>query len=337
MATVKPNTMPTMMDLLSRLDPKGKMAMVTEVLNETNEMLQDIVWVKCNNKMSHKTTVRSGLPSAVWRRLNYGVKPSKSLTKEVVDACGMLTALSKVDKKLAKINGMLESWRASEERPFVESLSQEFQKALIFGDSSKDPEKIMGFAPRFSTGSRTKAANAVNVINAGGTGSDLTSIWLIGWGPNTVHGIYPENSSVGLQIEDLGEESATDEDGGEYRVLKTQYEWDVGLTVRDWRYVVRICNIDNDALKADPTEEGAIDLFDLLTDATLRVPSLAGARFAIYANRKVIGCLRKQQKNAKNVSLTLEQAAGRIVTRFDGIPIRTVDALTFTETALTGF
>ena len=96
-------------------------------------------------------------------------------------------------------------------------------------------------------------------------------------------------------------------------------------------------NLFRQALKADPTEEGAIDLFDLLTDATLRVPSLAGARFAIYANRKVIGCLRKQQKNAKNVSLTLEQAAGRIVTRFDGIPIRTVDALTFTETALTGF
>ena len=332
--TTKSNLYPTLTDLMDRLDPKGNMAEIIEVLNETNEMLEDIVWIEANNKFSHKTTVRAGIPMPTWRKLNYGVKPAKSATKQVVDTCGMLEAFAVVDKKLAEINGMKASWRASEESAFIEGMSQSLQHAFLYGDSSKDPEQIMGFAPRFSTATKAKAANADNVIDCGGTGSNLTSVWLIGWGPKTVHGIYPENSVAGLRKEDLGEEAAIDADGGEYRVLKTHFSWDVGLTVRDWRYVVRIANISKSQLLADPTAAGAVDLFDKLTDATLRVPSLTGARFAIYANRAVIGCLRKQQKNAKNVNLTLEEAAGRIVTRFDGIPIRTVDALTFTESKI---
>ena len=161
--TTKPNRYPTMTDLMDRLDPDGEMADVVEVLNETNEMLEDIVWEEANNKLSHKTTVRSGLPSVIWRKLNYGVPPSKSKTKQITDTCGMLEALAVIDKKLAQINGMKESWRASEEAPFVESMSQEFQRALLYGDSSKDPEKIMGFMPRFSTITASKAENAVNL------------------------------------------------------------------------------------------------------------------------------------------------------------------------------
>lgn len=329
--TTKSNLYPTLTDLMDRLDPNGNMADIVEVLNETNEMLADLVWVMANSKFSHKTTVRAGIPMPTWRRLNYGVKPTKSQTKQIVDTCGMLEALAVVDKKLAELNGMKASWRVSENAAFIEGMGQELQRAILYGDSSKDPEKIMGLAPRFSTVNRAKAASADNVIDCGGTGSNLTSIWLVGWGPKTVHGIYPENSVAGLREEDYGEETQRDEEGGEYRVLKTHYEWDVGLTVRDWRYVVRIANISEAMLLADPTAGGALDLFDKLTDATLRVPSLTGARFAFYANRKVIGCLRKQQKNAKNVNLTLEQNAGKAVTSFDGIPIRTVDALTFAE------
>lgn len=329
--TTKSNLYPTLTDLMDRLDPNGDMADIIEVLNETNEMLEDVTWVQANNKFSHKTTVRTGIPMPTWRKLNYGVKPQKSTTAQIVDTCGMLEAFAAVDKKLAQLNKMAASWRASEDMAFIEGMGQALQRAFLFGDSSKDPEQIMGLAPRFSTVSRAKAANAVNVIDCKGTGNELTSIWLVGWGPRTVHGIYPEGSTAGLSVEDLGEETAHDPDGGEYRVLKTHFSWDVGLTVRDWRYVVRICNISDDMLGADPTVSGTLDLFDKLTDATLRVPSLTGARFAIYANRKVIGTLRKQQKNAKNVNLSLEESAGRIVTRFDGIPIRTVDALTFTE------
>ena len=333
--TTKSNLYPTLADLMDRLDPKGNMADVVEVLTENNEMLQDIPWIQANNKFSHKTTVRAGLPTATWRKLNYGVQPSKSQTKQIVDACGMLESFAVVDKKLLEINGMSSSWRASEEKPFVESMSQTLQRALIFGDSAKDPEQIMGLAPRFSTVSKAKAANAINVVDAGGTGSDLTSIWLVGWGTNTVHGIYPEGSTAGLKKEDLGEEAAYDENGGEYRVVKTHFSWDVGLTVRDWRYVVRIANISKAALKAVPPDENSAtnhNLYELLVNAVARVPSLTGARFAFYCNRTVETYLRLQQANSKNVQLALADVGGHKVLSFDGIPFRRVDALEFGET-----
>lgn len=334
MATTRNRTNPTLTDLLDRLGPDGQMADVVEILNETNEMLDDITWLEANSKFSHKTTTRSGLPSVTWRKLNYGVQPSKSTTVQVTDSCGMLEAFAVVDKKLAEINGMRESWRASEERPFIEAMNQEFQRALIFGDSSKDPEKFMGLAPRFSTINPSKAANAVNVIDAGGTGNDLTSIWLVGWSPNTCHCLFPEGSSAGLKIEDIGEEAALDPNGGEYRVLKSHYSWDVGLTVRDWRYVVRIANIKKSLLSAVPPETSSgsgINLFELLVRATSRVPSLTGARFAFYCNRDVETYLRLQRANVHNVYLTQDEVGGRRVTAFDGIPIRRVDALEWTE------
>lgn len=332
--TVKKNNNPTLADLMDRLDPKGNMADIVEVLNETNEMLDDITFIECNNKFSHKTTVRTGLPNATWRKLNYGVQPSKSATAQITDSCGMLESLAVVDKKLAEINGMKASWRASEERSFVEAISQKLQRALIYGDSSKDPEQIMGLAPRFFTKDAKKAANAVNVIDAGGTGDDLTSIWLVGWSPNTVHCIYPEGSSAGLKKTDLGEEPAYDQDGGEYRVLKTHFEEDVGLTVRDWRYVVRISNVKESLLSPIPPDTNSAkghNLYELLVKAVAKVPSLSNARFAFYCNRTIETYLRLQQANSRNVQLTLNEVGGRKVLSFDGIPFRRVDALEFKE------
>lgn len=329
--TTKANLNPTMADLMDRLDPKGNLAEINEVLNETNEMLDDITWIQCNNKFSHKTTVRSGLPNVVWRKLNYGVKPSKSTVKSVTDTCGMLEAFAVIDKKLAEINGMMASWRVSEERPFIEAMNQKFQRALLYGDSQKDPEQIMGLAPRFSS---KKAENGVNIIDALGTGDDLTSIWLIGWSPNTAHCIYPENSAAGLKKRDIGEEAALDPDGGEYRVLKTHFSWDVGFSLRDWRYVVRIANIKKSLLSPIPPDTNSAtghNLYELLVKALARVPSLSNARFAFYCNRDIETYLRLQRANSRNVFLTQDEVGGRIVTKFDGIPFRRVDSLEWAE------
>lgn len=334
MATVKPTRNPTLADLMDRLDSDGNLVDIVEVLNETNEMLEDITWVEANNKFSHKTVVRSGLPEVTWRKLNYGVQPSKSQTKQIVDSCGMLEAFAIVDRKLAELNGMRESWRASEEAAFVEAMNEKFQRALIYGDSTKDPEQIMGLAPRFNTTKVSKAANACNVVNALGTGDDLTSIWLVGWSPNTVHCIYPENSKAGLSREDLGDEPAYDPDGGEYRVLKTHYSWDVGLTVRDWRYVVRIANIKKSLLSPVPPDENSAtghNLYELLVRAVAKVPSLSNARFAFYVNREIETYLRLQQANSRNVQLSLNEVGGHKVLSFDGIPFHRVDALEWKE------
>ena len=323
---------PTLADVVDRMTAQGSIERnIVEMLSETNEMLDDIVMVEANGVTEHVTTVRTGLPEATWRKLNYGVKPSKSKTKKIKDSLGMLEAMATVDKKLVSINGNTESWRLSENAAFLESMSQTMQRALLFGDSAVDPEKLMGLTPRFND---KNAENAVNVIDAGGTGSTakFTSMWLVCWSPETVFCTYPKGSKGGLQMEDYGDEPALDPDGGEYRVLKTHYSWDLGFTVRDWRYVVRIANIDLANLKVKPdVDSGDKSLVDLMTEAIEMLPNERKGRVAFYCNRKVRTFLRKQIRYAHNVDITMDEVAGKKVVAFDGIPVRRVDALEFNE------
>ncbi len=325
---------PTLSDVVSRADANGRIdTQIVEMLKETNEMLDDMVFEPANGVTEHVTTVRTGLPAATWRKLNYGIKPSKSKTKKVKDSLGSLEALSKVDKALVDLNGNAESFRISEESAFIESMNQEMQSTVIYGDSSVEPEKFMGLLPRFNDKS---AETAANVIDAGGTASasgKLTSMWLVCWSPTTVFGLYPKGSAAGLEMRDLGEEPAMDEDGGEYRVLKTHYKWNMGLCVRDWRYVVRIANIDLKSLKIKPDPDTAADgkcLIDLMTEALEKIPHPTG-RMAFYCNKDVVTFLRKQIRYAANVNITMDEVAGKAVVSFDGVPVRRVDVLANTE------
>ena len=315
---------PTLADVAKRLDPDGKIADIVELLAETNEVLADMTFVEGNLPTGHRTTVRTGLPDATWRMLNYGVQPSKSTTKQVDDTCGMLEAYAEIDKKLADLNNNTATYRLSEDRSFLEAMNQSMAETLFYGDTTKYPERFLGLAPRFSTLTLASAASAENVVNGGASsGTSNSSIWLVGWGQNSVHGIYPKGSKAGFQHKDLGEVTLTDAAGGRYQGYRTHYQWDIGLCVRDWRYVVRICNI--------PKTIGTTNLIDLMIEAAELLPSLNGVRPAFYMNRTMRTNLRKQLANKSNVHLSMSEAAGKHVVSFDEIPVRRCDALGFTE------
>ena len=326
MATLN-TTNPTLADITSRLDDKGNIITVVEMLSETNEILEDMTWVEANGFTEHKTTVRSGLPAGTWRLLNYGVQPEKSAVVTIKDSMGMLETYAKIDKALADLNNNSASWRQSEERAFVEGLNQTMATTLFYGDTAAHSERFTGLAPRFSS---KAAENGQNIIDAGGTGNDLTSIWLACWSPNTLHGIYPKGSKAGLQIRDLGEDTVTDERGGEYQAYRTHYKWDVGLTLRDWRYVVRIANVNWKTLTKNAS--GGADLIDLMTQAIEMLPNQSMGRPVFYVNRTIRSYLRRQIANKVMAStLTMDSVAGKKIIGFDGIPVRRTDALLLTE------
>lgn len=322
------STNPTLADVAARMTTDGKIdPSIVEMLSETNEVLDDMTMIEANGFTEHKTTVRSGLPSGTWRKLNYGVQPEKSRTVSVKDSMGMLETYAEVDKALADLNGNSAAWRLSEDRAFVEGINQNMATTLFYGDSSADPEKYMGLAPRFNS---LSAENGMNIVDAGGTGSDNASIWLTVWGPNTLHGIYPKGSPAGLQSRDLGEQTLFDAAGGRYQGYRTHYKWDIGLTLRDWRYVVRIANIDVSDLTKNAS--AGADLIDLLTQAVELIPNVGMGRPVFYLPRKIRSFLRRQITNKVAAStLTMEEIAGKKVVAFDGIPCRRTDALLLTE------
>lgn len=326
-------TNPTLLDLAKRSEPDGKIATIVEILNETNEILQDMSWVEGNLPTGHRTTVRTGLPTPTWRKLYGGVQPNKSTTAQITDNTGMLEAYAEIDKALADLNGNTAAFRLSEDRAHIEGMNQEMADTLFFGNEGSEPEAFTGLGPRFND---LSAENADNIIDAGGTGSDNASIWLVVWGPNTVHGIIPKGSTAGLQMTDKGQVTIenVDGNGGRMEAYRTHYRWDSGLTVRDWRYVVRIANIDRSLLIVDKST-GA-DIADLMFQALEIVPNLSMGRAAFYMDRTTRTMLRRQLSNAvASSTLTTDNVGGTMVTSFNMVPLRRVDALSANEARIT--
>ncbi|HCG1294891.1 major capsid protein [Pseudomonas aeruginosa] len=330
MATIG-NTVPTLLDVAKRLNPDGGGIMpIAELLSQENEMLLDMPWYEGNLPTGSRISTRTGLPSVIYRKLNSGVPPSKATTAQVDEACGIMEARGQVDVDLAMLNGNTAGFRLSESKAFMESMNQAMQRGVLYGNTDVTPEAFTGIAPRFNTVSTATAATAANVIDAGGTGSTNTSIWLIGWGENTVHGIYPKGSQAGLVHKDLGEGDAFDENGNRFRALMDQYQWKAGIAVKDWRYIVRIANIDVSTLTKNAAS-GA-DIIDLMTQALELIQGLTGVTPVFYVSRRIRSFLRRQTVNKVAAStLTYENVAGKPALMFGEVPVRRVDAILNTE------
>jgi len=321
---------PTLQDWANHLDPDGKSAAVVEILSQTNPILTDMIVMEANNITTHKSVIRTGLPSATWRKLYQGIDPSKSTRATVEDSIGMLEARSEVDKDLAELNGLQSSFRLDEAQAHLEGMNQTMASTLFYGDATTEPEKFTGLAPRYSS---LSAGNAQNIIDGGGTGSDNMSVWLVVWGKNTIHGIFPKGSKAGLTQEDLGLDDAYDSSSRPYRAYKEYFQWKCGIALRDWRYVVRICNIDASNLVA---ESSAADVIKLMTKAAHRIPNMAMGKACFYVNRTLNEMLDIQaQGKATYTLMTGNDAAGQPMTSFRGIPIRSCDALLSTEARVT--
>nr|8CJZ_G Chain G, Major Capsid Protein [Ribes]8CJZ_H Chain H, Major Capsid Protein [Ribes]8CJZ_I Chain I, Major Capsid Protein [Ribes]8CJZ_J Chain J, Major Capsid Protein [Ribes]8CJZ_K Chain K, Major Capsid Protein [Ribes]8CJZ_Y Chain Y, Major Capsid Protein [Ribes]8CJZ_g Chain g, Major Capsid Protein [Ribes] len=335
------NTYLTLADVQKQKDGKGNVTSeIIEMLAETNPILEDMVVMECNDGTGHLTTIRTGLPQATWRRLYEGVQPAKSTTRQIKDSTGTLEAWSEVDEKLVKLSKDKQQLMLNEAAAFLEGMNQTMASTLFYGNTATDAVKFMGLAPRFNAYRAARNLKPVDtadqVIDAGGTGSDLTSIWMVVWGDRTAHGLYPEGTSAGLQREYLGAETKELGDGGVYRVVREKFEWDLGLTVRDFRYVVRIANIDVSDLQA-----GTIDIYALLRKAYYRLENrvITGGRAALYCNADVTEAMDAaatptSSTTASYVRLTPMQVDGKEVMMYRGIPVRECDAILSTETAV---
>jgi hypothetical protein len=337
----------TYADWAKRTEEYG-IAAIVELLSQTNEILLDMMVVEGNLPTGHKTTVRTGLPTATWRLLNYGVPNAKSTTAQVTDTCGNLETYSVIDKDIADLNNNTSEFRMSESMGFLEGMNQQMATTLIYGNTAVNPERFMGLAPRYNSVSTGTAQTAANVIDMGGTASTNTSIWIVTWGPNTMHGIFPKGKITGLQHRDMGEWPVQDANNNTYQAYRDHFKWELGLSVRDWRYVARLANIDVTLLNG----ASAANLINGLVRALYRLPTaspmMSGVqtsdapgiqgmmgRTVIYCNRVVRTYLDLQAMNKTNVLLQMREFQGEVVTTFRGVPVRTVDAILNTEARLT--
>ena len=336
MAAIGGNAL-TLLDLAKQANDNLAVQEVVEVLAPTNEILDDMLWVQANLPTGHRTTQRTSLPTPSWGRINKGIPFSKSTTKQVTDPIGELTCRSTVDLRLLEIAQTPEDarkMRYNEDMASIQSAGSTVASNVIYGDPDDNEDGFLGLTSRYAIPSTNKRVSGYNMVDGGGSGSDNTSIWLMFWGPKTVHGIYGRNQAAGIRFENNEKVRVEDSDGNPYYAAETIMRWSCGLTVADWRAVVRICNIDvSDLATASPA-----DLIELMIKALHRVPKQVramGLRPAFYMNSTVMQYL-DIQKIDKALGLSYSDAFGDKVMTFRGIPLREVDELLNDEAAVTG-
>ena len=325
----------TMKDWLGLRNPDQSIAAPIEALNEVNEIKDDMLFREANGSTAHRTTIRTGLPDVAWRLLNYGVPQSKSTTMQVDDRMGILETWSKVDAKLVELEGEKRQFMFTEERPFLESMTQEAVRTLFYGSLENEPASFVGIAARYGSTDTASYAAAENVIDHGGAAgdTDLTSVYLMTWGDNTAHMIYPRGTPMGLTrtLVSGGEKvPLQDENGNEYLGYKTNYSWNLGFSLRDWRSCGRICNIKVSD-KDDMVVNGATSqrLVNEMVDLTYRIPETVkrSGKTIWYARREILTMLHIMAKDKNNVDLTIATFDGKPVTLIQGIPIHQCDAI----------
>jgi len=338
MATLAANQL-TLLDAAKRT-VNGKVdSGIAELLSQQNEILEDIVVIEANQPTSHLVTIRTGLPDVYFKALNAGTPVSKSLTSQVTEPCAKIVGRSHIDIDLLKLNGNSAAFRLSEESPFIEAMGQKFTEKLFSGNVGVDSKEFTGLATRYSS---TSAGNGGNVILAGGSGSDNASMYLVVFGEQTIFCPFPKGSQAGLTNRDLGEESVADASGNFYQAVRSLFEWEVGLVVKDWRYGVRIANIDmSDWIGVTGTQAGtaATNVVKLMVRAIARIPNFNMGRAAFYCNRSIKEGLMIQALDKSQNVLSVQDALTQFGTSmkqlsFMGIPVRTVDRLGIAETAI---
>lgn len=334
-------------DWARRVDPDGDIADIGELLAQCNEIFDDMLWREGNQPLGHTGTIRTGLPQGTWRNFYQGVAFTKSTTAQVTDSIGELVAYSRIDKSLADLEGNVAALRLSEDNAHLEGLSQQMSTTFFYGNELVTQAQFTGLSPRFNTVCTSTAQNAVNVLDAGGTGSSNASIWLCCWGEQTGHGFYPKASKAGLVFEDKGDiRPGFDASNREFEAYTSFFMWKAGLHIKNWQYFVRIANIDTTTAGLAGTTPP--DIFAIMSKAVVRLPA-AGRRIsgitkvdapnqpapairpAWYCNRTVREYMDIQAIRDKNVLLTPREYDGQPIVEFRGVPIRIVDSLLSTE------
>jgi len=348
------NVLPNLVDWARSIDPSGEIADIAELLSQCNEHLKDIIWQEGNLPLGHKVSVRAGLPQGTWRAINQGVASSKALQAQFNFSIGELVDYALVDKTEASLNGDVDAFRLSQAMAHLEGLSQQVASAFFYSNEATNPTQFTGLGPQWNTINTANAANAKNCLSAGGaTASSQSSLWLCGWGDQTLFGIFPKGMPAGLMHEDKGDVRALyDSNGNQFEGYTDYFCWRVGLVPKDWRYTVRICNVDTTTNAGGLFSTTPPDLFVLMSRAVVKLPTLTrrasgitetdsprepapGIRPAWYCNRTIRESLDIQAIRDKNVLLSSKDFAGDPVLAFREIPIRVADALTTSESILT--
>lgn len=315
----------SLVEQAKRIDPNGEQAQIAEVLNrEMGEILTDAPWIPSNDIWVNKTTRRSGLPTGQRKKLNKRITAHATTTEEVMDVLGMVADYCEIDADLVNSMPSPAVFLSGEVDAFIEGIGQTVVSDILYSDSNKDPDAIHGVGPRLDT------VDDRFVIDAGGAGSDLTSVYAINWSPQDAFLMYPKNmaANMGILHEDKGFVTSETSDGL-IEIHRDYFKIVFGLCVRNPRSIGRLANIEQLSVGANTFDEN--DLITLLNNMK------TGPGMRLYMNETIMTQGQIRLKDKGNVYWTPGSGlSGEPFLYFSGVPVRKIarEILLNTETEI---
>ena len=303
----------------------GVQLTVAETLAQINMLVATAPVREANDIWSHVSTRHNTLASPSARKLNAGGTRAHSETEQVRERIMLLELPVEIDEDIIDHEPDPAQAMADEISMDLEGVAQKLAYYLIYGNPATNAEELRGFMPR-------RAALSANCVGAGGTGSDMTSVYVVEWSPRSMNLIYPKGSpSMGVEVNDKGKLRVTDSSHNPYWAYVHQIKVQLGLNVVEERSLQRIANIESTNATNNFIDATKVRL---LVAAINRLPlaGLAGQAF-IYANRTAKTQLDIYGLEKSNGFYTVDNLTGGPMTMFRGLPVLLVEQITDTELA----
>ena len=336
MSTANSNTENySLQDIMASKDPDGKLSAVVDIITKSNPIMQDIMWQEGLLEEGDRVTLRTKLGNPQWKRYNQYASASTSKVTQVDEVCGHVEDWSQIDADLARKAGDLNAFLMRESKAKIAAMGQAVVETMLYGNLSTDPATFQGFLPRLGGLNEEYMSGEPVVIDAGGrNAAGNASILLVGWGTDTVHGIFPKYSKAGLDFQNKG--LVTDvKDGKFLDVYRSKFSWEAGLAVRDYRYIVRIANIDVASLaKIGDADDASAQLYLKFIDAISAIPNPDAVKLCAYGPRKVWAALSKKAALTGNRDNSQSITQVGMVSDIMGVPFRRLDSMLTAEAVI---
>lgn len=338
------STFPDIINNYSSTDARAQFVIPARVLDRMTPFIKMLPMVPSNNILSNIAVRTDSLPVASTRRWNEGIKATASKNVPLSDPIALFEDYSEVDKDLWEIQNQPNVWRSDQDMNHIEGLFQLIESTTIYGNLTQNPGAFNGIATRFNNLESYPNGDTSwkpNVWNGGASSGNVTSAWMIEFGPESLYGIYPPNTPAGLSVRDLGEftkelAAGTGSVGSNYlyQVLRTMLRWYLGIQINDERAVQRIANINPTMLSSNNFDE------NIFIAAKNNLPRFGeSGTTAIFVNRDLKTQIDQratvQKINAyTNFTSRETDVFGRSVTKFQNIPVYVAEKILSTETVV---
>lgn len=295
-------------------------------LEISDAVLDGTIWARLyaqesSNGTKHEYEKEVDTPVVGFRDVNTGKKGTAGVDELVTVGLKGLEVTVEADKLLAqgyrRRQGGIEAYFARKSKRKLRAAFHHTGTQTIYGTGS-DTDGFVGLAENALLNTITSE----KVIDAGGTGSDLESVYIIRTAEDGLSALYSGEDGLLSGFGDIQDQQLYRIVGGELEsfagLVATLCSW-LGLQVGSKHDVVRVCNIDfNDHASIEDAIQDGLSLFP--------------GGFTpndIWASRRIKRAIQKGRQKTSTEARRVGMA-----TDVDGVPLSTVEAL-IPETQLT--